>query len=403
MKTNIYLLLAGIPLWLFSCIHLHEDASVEVIELRYTDQMELKLSDFVESIELIPLETTEESLIGNMSRIESTPSLYYIGMGQWGPAEQILVFRKDGTYLTKIDKKGPGPNEYTTLWDYRADKNSNLIVSGMHKIFMYDFQRDSFYLTHNIEAISPIIAPIIDDDILLYLRGGGFLSKEKTEHDDTFLRLKANGETSTFFQPTEEQYKRMRYFTVRNFSSSEGKIYFSYAFCDTIFEIRNDQLYPVYAIDFGSKKLPADIFKDAPGATEMNRKLTAHQGVRTIGVFYITPHYVYFSFGTTQRIFYRAFYYPATKKVLMGNTFIDDMFFVGSKIDLNSIGVHFEGEYMLCSVQPPVLLDRYQEAKERLDETEWDAFCEKHPRLVSVCENLTSDDNPVLLKIKIKL
>jgi len=42
------------------------------------------------------------------------------------------------------------------------------------------------------------------------------------------------------------------------------------------------------------------------------------------------------------------------------------------------------------------------EYKKKLNPQEWDDFCRQHPRLTEICSDLKEDDNPVLLRIKVK-
>ena len=93
-----------------------------------------------------------------------------------------------------------------------------------------------------------------------------------------------------------------------------------------------------------------------------------------------------------------------TSKVLTGHTIIDDLYFLGNRMVLthNSIAVNMDKEEILWHVEPDVLLEGYEKSRKSMGESDWNVFCKKHPKLVSVCSMLKADDNPVLLRVKLK-
>ena len=66
----------------------------------------LKFSEFVEHIEVIPLETTSESLIGEIKRIIHRNGRYYMLVTNGYSNARVLVFDDLGKFLLKIDKVG---------------------------------------------------------------------------------------------------------------------------------------------------------------------------------------------------------------------------------------------------------------------------------------------------------
>ena len=58
-----------------------------------------KLSDFVDSIQYIPLETNDSTLIGSISRIIATPNKIFVGDRV---AEGVFVFDKKGKFINRI-------------------------------------------------------------------------------------------------------------------------------------------------------------------------------------------------------------------------------------------------------------------------------------------------------------
>ena len=109
-------------------------------------------------------------------------------------------------------------------------------------------------------------------------------------------------------------------------------------------------------------------------------------------------------FDDFERNVYMSLYSLQTGKVLTGRTIIDDLYFPGNRIVLthNNIAVNMDKEEILWHVEPGVLLEGYEKSRKSMGENDWNVFCKKHPKLVSVFSMLKADDNPVLLRVKLK-
>lgn len=67
-----------------------------------------------ESVDLVPLETTEECLIGRVDRLLICDSLYLIN----DTRQRVLVFDRTGKFRYQIGKRGGAPNEYLEVRDF---------------------------------------------------------------------------------------------------------------------------------------------------------------------------------------------------------------------------------------------------------------------------------------------
>lgn len=94
-------------------------------------------SSFVDSIEYIPLETTDDCLIGKIRDIIISDSVMFILNDE---RSSIFIYDKNGKYLRKIMRKGDGPGEYGVInqMSYNKYRNSISISSNNLKIIEYD-------------------------------------------------------------------------------------------------------------------------------------------------------------------------------------------------------------------------------------------------------------------------
>ena len=121
-------------------------------------------------------------------------------------------------------------------------------------------------------------------------------------------------------------------------------------------------------------------------------------------------YYFLFTSRDNENKYYLSLYSNQTGNVLSGNQIKDDMYFKGNVIVLygGKPGANLrsrlcnDGGDLIWPVQPKVLLDGYEAYRKVLTKDKWELFRKKYPRLVEVCEQLKHDDNPILLKIKLK-
>ena len=141
INTNIFLLfLMALQL---SCATApdKEDLHYVRIPIEYRKASSIKLSEFVESVDLIPLETAEDNLIGEVGRIVFIDNNYYIKSTNGRQNAKIFVFDANGRYQFKIDHRGVGPGEYVEMTDFQIVQDSLLMTvsNGDYKSNLYDF------------------------------------------------------------------------------------------------------------------------------------------------------------------------------------------------------------------------------------------------------------------------
>ena len=110
---------------------------------------ELKFSQFVDTIEFIPLETTNENLIGEVNRIIYDDEKYYIRATRGMLNSNLFVFDKTGKYLWGLNKRGYGPGEYNDFKDFLLTKDRINVVSYF-KFISYD-KKGSFKEEYKLE------------------------------------------------------------------------------------------------------------------------------------------------------------------------------------------------------------------------------------------------------------
>lgn len=110
---------------------------VTSIKATLNDAKTLRASDCFEEISYIPLETSDDFLLGYIGRMQiEGDSIYFLS------GKSVYGFDLNtGKGIINLSKLGNGPGEYKSLFDFIVDKNTRnieLLDNNGKKIFVYD-------------------------------------------------------------------------------------------------------------------------------------------------------------------------------------------------------------------------------------------------------------------------
>jgi hypothetical protein len=145
MKIKLYLTLFFVLFIAFSCKknkaqQMFEDVSnVEEIIIDEKKEKIIPVDSFIQKIEFVKLETTENNLLGEISQILIKDSLLIIVDGR--VSRSIQVYNLKGDFKYKIGNIGNGPAEYVTVTNVSLVPGTNqlsVLDGPMHKVIIYD-------------------------------------------------------------------------------------------------------------------------------------------------------------------------------------------------------------------------------------------------------------------------
>lgn len=100
-----------------------DDSDVITVEIGEIPDESVDISEFVDSVEFLKLETGPESLIAEISSVVLVDSMVIVVDGR---ANRLLFFDHNGKYLRKIERLGRAPQEYLditkVLWDEQNEE-----------------------------------------------------------------------------------------------------------------------------------------------------------------------------------------------------------------------------------------------------------------------------------------
>jgi len=400
MNTKHYLFIL-IALCLFSCGgKSHQSKKLETISINGNIRQVLNLSSFVDTIEFIPLETNDENLIGKVNRIFYRNGKYYLRTTQGMMNGKLSVFNKTGKYLWGLNRKGQGPGEYTDFEDFSIADNGNIIIPTIKKIITYDslghFLSENRFEQYLFEFLN------IGNDNFIVLN---FHADRYNNELFSVIDSKGDIKRKLFKQSKIEAQKSGLLVDYRNLSVFKSVLYFTYPYCDTIYSMDNkENVRRIYYIDYKNRKIPGNLLDIGDNALTWEKKILGLNDFLHTSAIGVTENHIYI--GSINKAFQAFFtlYSKKDKHILTAHKLVDDMFLRGNEIMITARNMPHEmdGNDILWPLDPEYLINGYKHYMSYLSDAGREEFRKKYPELVRICTTLKEDDNPVILRIKVK-
>lgn len=97
----------------------------------------------VQDVQLISLETIDESLVGNIYKIVVTDSMNYIFDHYKGGG--VVIFDRNGKFIKRISP-GRGPGELYQLNDIDYDKQNNELLAYQHPFYCFIPRQENIFV-----------------------------------------------------------------------------------------------------------------------------------------------------------------------------------------------------------------------------------------------------------------
>jgi hypothetical protein len=171
MKHNIFILVFIFTLYtLYGCKE--QNGKMEtgsVIRMDIDKRDHISVFDIFRKIEIIPLETTDESLIKSIDKlIYYDHNIYILDYDRY----KIFVFDSLGHYLFKFDDRGQGPEEYHHIADFDInEKERKLVLLSAVDAKLHEYSLNGQFLQrYNLPDITGAYAEIkcINTDTLAF-------------------------------------------------------------------------------------------------------------------------------------------------------------------------------------------------------------------------------------------
>ncbi len=331
--------------------------------------------DYAGDIELIPLETTDESLIARISKVIFSNGKYYILDRK---SSSVLLFDSKGKYLSKLSKKGQGPDEYTRLNSFTV-VNDTLWVSDDNRRLLIGYDKD-FKMIKRINLWEHISADHIaysKEHILLADNWSGFKDKNiqlgmydiKNDKVEGLLYVpKISNKVAMFKKPSQLSLYR-------------GTDLFIYSYCDSIFQIEDHKAIPKYKLAFKERYKDLKYSIEEIMAPKNKDIIKGLQDIKQMGEYILLGY-------ADNRKFVTAMYNKKNNKSQVYRHLTNSNY---GNIKLYQYSCYIGDEYLISFYES----NKFKKSIPNLDKIK---NSEYKDRLNKVISSLKPDDNPVLVK-----
>jgi hypothetical protein len=237
-------------LFILSACSFHTESNINPIMKIENDNLfkDYKLSDIVDSIQIIPLETSDSCLIGDCSKVLVDNQNIYISDKI---SKSLFVFGLNGKLKYNIKNIGKGPTEYLEIEDFCLLNNGNFVIldGSLQKII--------FVSGPNLSLAEQKV-PFYSDAIE-YLREGYLVFNGSSREDRIIIWNYKKKERVNSFIKYDEKYNSTR--TLKPLIKYNNNVYYAHEFKTYLERISIDKIEKYNYIDFGKYNLEGDLLK----------------------------------------------------------------------------------------------------------------------------------------------
>ena len=380
----------------------------------------LNLSDICHDIEYIILETNNLCLINEIKYLEVSKK--YILIYDW---EKCLLFSRSGNFLTQISREGRGPGEYSHPGQIRIIDDEIFIPDANRNIIRIYSTKGNFI--ENVESPGKFTnqfqinnyLPITDSLFFVQIPNLTGLESTRVSLINRKGEVLINYENTTFFNREKPRFDSSD--LAAQFYIFSNKIRYKELLNDTIWQIEQNKLIPIYVFDRGKfgtpnyiRGLPMKIFHDEITKSIFINNLYEMKSYIILKTNFMKQYpFEFFSHSLLAGDFFEksphnilGVYNKLGKKFFFiePTNIRDQICPTGIENDIDG-GINFIPEYKLGDTSLVSWLNAYDlktytSSKTFLISTP--KYPEKKKELEQLANSLNENDNPILMLVKLK-
>lgn len=191
----------------------------------------------VAGLNLVPLKTNDNCLIGSISQLFLKGDTIIVVDGQ--KAKRIMLFSKQGKFLRQIGSEGSGPGEYATITTARISPEG-IEINDWHtnRFIKYDYEGN---------VLTAVTFSQTNPHNLYHVGGNQFLAAYSPYHEQWPFALQWLENDSVVASAFPFKLKRNET-AASIFALDRDKIGFHIPYSDTIFSIADRRIIPEYTL-----------------------------------------------------------------------------------------------------------------------------------------------------------
>lgn len=385
MKITIKFLFFLI-LILGGCNNSQKPISTNKITIDFEDSQYLNTSEVFNDFRIIQLETTKESIIGEITKIRLTDSYIFILDYR---QKKLFRFNKNGKFLNTIHNVGDGPNEYRSLNDFDHYQNKLYLLSrDSRKLFVYN-EKLELEETIKLQGFYHKLTVLNNQYLAIYTN---FRSNKKFKLKNILIFNIQNKTIEKGVMDFQQSQHLRNSRTHDPFFRSNDSMFITIPFHFDVYHLSAKGINPYLNIDLGRDKVYPEQAKDFNHDERIryeknNNYNMINKPIAEIESFYIIKNNYLFSF-INKGLLYQAFYNRNTKQYKLGYLVSDETI----PLSLNSVNCSFKSNLISYMNPSSFSYKFYQKpaVKKKLKEKGLDI------------DNINQNNNPFIIKFKLK-
>ena len=385
--------IAGVLLiCVFGCNERHKIVFSAKYIVDIHNPLEISLDDFITDIDTIRLEATDESLIKDIYQIQIMDGRIYMSVNN---STALFIHDLTGKYITQINDRGQGPNEYLTITCFYLDPvNKRIVITDnlSKRILIYD--KDG----KQIDVIKLNFHPMF---VVPYKNGyfnscTGFKNYYNNPKMDDY-HINFLDSTGVFISSALKKENKNTVAMTSNERINilkDGDILYRPPLCNIVYKMHDNDIFPYYEFNnlskfkFLSDKESRD-FEYIVGEENTIKEKEERGYLLTWGTFFEADDFVIFYFNGDD-IYHLLYYDKKSSK----SWFIDPLTLKGDEksIDFFIRYVRAVSDSRIYIAPSPDYI--YYELKGNIKI--------KDEKVQQFLDNMDEDSNPILLSYKIK-
>ncbi len=377
-----YLFLIPIFFILVSCNETSLDTKCPTINVELTDNVEEFGADTIlttDSAELIPLQSTDNRLIGNVEIFKSDGERIAIVDDNY---ESIYIFSVNGTLVNVIHSVGKANSEYFEIADICLEKDFVYILDYRKRVVLKYTIRGEFVKSINIEKYWG--NQMACKNGLIYLIND--YSPTDIGNYEVFV-IDENGNLINKYLPFEFTY--MATPPVSCLQNNDEIMIVSQS-DNTIYEVKEDKCSPIVRLDYGNKQMSEKFKKN--DLRNLAEEKVLDKYILGIKRFRFSDKIIIIDFD------YDSEEYTLLYNRITGKSTLTKGFIVNSNYRVGLSNYYISGEYVYEIMDAPTLLFTYDAVFKQKDYLQ-DPYKSK---LDGIVRTLKDSDNPVIFRYKLK-
>lgn len=229
------------------------------VELKRDDGSS-KINEFLEFSHFVPLQTGNDILIGEINKIQIIHNKIYILDWKQGA---VFIFNADGSFVSKIDKKGRAGGEYLYLSDFEVISDGSIFLNDpiQGKIYVYDESGNLKYQMKNARKTWSF--KLLDNGCIAYNMANGSGDEDGKREEYNYVCISDSGKVIHKGLPFNKVLTGNKFFygSCRSFFCQyDDTIYMSSILNDTIYKVSQatGAVSPYLAFDFNTRRPAVD-------------------------------------------------------------------------------------------------------------------------------------------------